>query len=113
MRLIDADALISVVEKESNIDGAYGYMDTKSIVDVIDDAPTIEPMHWIPVNEKLPEKDAVVLATDGEDISFAWVDGGMWVIFWAAIANRHWDWADSGEVIAWMPLPEPYKGGAE
>ncbi len=42
-RLIDADALINAVEKESQIDGAYGYMDTKSIIDVIDDAPTIEP----------------------------------------------------------------------
>ena len=43
MRLIDADALINVSERESNVDGAYGYIDTKSIIDKIDDAPTIEP----------------------------------------------------------------------
>lgn len=43
MRLIDADALINVIERESNVDGAYGYMDTKSIIDAIDNAPTIEP----------------------------------------------------------------------
>lgn len=34
MRLIDADALINVIERESNVYGAYGYMDTKSIIDV-------------------------------------------------------------------------------
>ena len=43
MRLIDADALISAVLEGSNNDGAYGYMDTQSIVDLIDTAPTIDP----------------------------------------------------------------------
>ena len=43
IREFDADALKKEVEKESNHDGSYGYMDAKSIVDLIEDAPTIEP----------------------------------------------------------------------
>ena len=41
-RYIDADALIKEAEKESNQDGSYGYMDTASIVDLINDAPTAD-----------------------------------------------------------------------
>lgn len=41
-RYIDADALIKETVKEFNHDGAYGYMDTKSIVDLINDAPTVD-----------------------------------------------------------------------
>ena len=55
MRSIDADVLINVIERESNVYGAYGYMDTKSIIDVIEDAPTIEPVRkkgkWIYVTD--------------------------------------------------------------
>jgi len=31
------------VLKESNTDGAYGYMDTKSIVDLLNDLPSAQP----------------------------------------------------------------------
>ena len=34
---------IVAVEKESQVDGAYGYMDTKSIVDLLNDLPSAEP----------------------------------------------------------------------
>ena len=60
MRSIDADALINVIERESNVYGAYGYMDTKSIIDVIEDAPTIEPERkvgkWIERNPQNSDK---------------------------------------------------------
>lgn len=34
---------IDAVEKESQVDGAYGYMDTKSIVDLLNDLPSAQP----------------------------------------------------------------------
>ena len=37
---ISRQAAIDSVEKESQIDGAYGYMDTKSIVDLLNDLPS-------------------------------------------------------------------------
>lgn len=57
---------------------------------------------WIPVTERLPDKENkkyVVTLDDGE------------------VENRWWlgcFWVESvGRVVAWMPLPEPYKEGAE
>ena len=43
-------AAIDAVEKESQIDNAYGYMDTKSIVDLLSDLPSAQPK-WIPCKE--------------------------------------------------------------
>lgn len=53
---------------------------------------------WISVHDKLPIKDSHVLAC---------LDDG----FIATVEyTNDWElWADSGEVIAWMPLPEPYR----
>ena len=39
---ISRQAAIDAVEKESQIDGAYGYMDTKSIVDLLSDLPSAQ-----------------------------------------------------------------------
>lgn len=39
-KLIDLDTTINAVVKESQVDGAYGYMDTKSIVDLLNDLPS-------------------------------------------------------------------------
>ena len=59
---------------------------------------------WIPVSERLPEEETTVLiCTDQGDIDasriFSYSDGT-------------WEWFASswcyGEIIAWMPLPEPY-----
>lgn len=40
---ISRQAAINAVVKESQIDGAYGYMDTKSIVDLLSDLPSAQP----------------------------------------------------------------------
>ncbi len=55
---------------------------------------------WIPVGERLPEDGVKVLVT---------LNGGL--VITTRYSNNRWDlWADD-EVIAWQPLPEPYKGG--
>lgn len=57
---------------------------------------------WIPVSERLPEDGTYLCTLDGElcgiDESFTGMCG---------IENGVWDERDC--VIAWMPLPEPYK----
>ena len=42
-KLIYLDTAIDAIIKESNTDGAYGYMDTKSIVDLLNDQPSAQP----------------------------------------------------------------------
>lgn len=61
---------------------------------------------WIPVSERLPERDVDVL-TYHRNESFcyyyvSWIDdySGKWTGFIGSLPD---------EVLAWMPLPEPYQ----
>jgi len=61
---------------------------------------------WIPVSEKLPEKDELVLATEWNGVVIAWRNiYGVW-----ESAEYMYD---PGDITAWMPLPEPWKDGEE
>lgn len=62
---------------------------------------------WIPCSERLPDVDVEVLATvDWSDVRIAWLmKGGAWETDEYILA--------SDEILAWMPLPTPYKGGGE
>ena len=62
---------------------------------------------WIPVEERLPESDGFYLATlDGEIC-------GQKEAFTGLAEFEHGKWIDDEEgykcVLAWKPLPEPYK----
>ena len=84
--------------------------------------------HWIPVTERLPEKDGDYLVTfeEGyaEDYGFDPIgiapfevdcEGfGIWQEHFdrQTLGSLGSDWVEI-KVIAWMPLPEPYKGVTE
>ena len=59
-------------------------------------------MKWIPVSEKLPDYDELVLATD---------DCYRVLIAWYSVIHG-WcsDRYGCCYAVAWMPLPEPYIG---
>lgn len=63
---------------------------------------------WTPVSEGLPERYTDVIVTDIEisnTYQSRYVGNGYWECDNGTLKNR---------IIAWMPLPEPYKkGGAE
>ena len=66
---------------------------------------------WIPVSERLPEQSDNYLVTND--------DGDVEMAYFAhpkdyAISKGEWReiWYEDN-VIAWMPLPEPYKEGKE
>ena len=67
---------------------------------------------WIPVSERLPEKDGGYLAyiIDPHDVRERY---SMTCEFFAP--NSWWpdDECSSDNVVAWMPLPEPYKEEGE
>lgn len=82
---------------------------------IFDDIPSAQ--RWIPCGERLPDDYADVLVwfeyyRFGEynrmysTYGIGNYDGGydMWII------NHETGWRDL-HVFAWMPLPEPYKGG--
>lgn len=89
---------------------------------------------WIPCSERLPERDKAVLITwvnhkpksyyaDIKNVPFTAVAvwHGLWY-WWSVVCEdllleygrNEADEIDKDvEVIAWMPLPEPYKGEKE
>lgn len=104
-RLIDADALRQTME--SNL--YWGLNTDGTILDTIDEAPTIEAApvvhgRWIPVEERLPEDGVTVL-----------VCGSRGGIYTAYCNRKHknpgWHKLNSKchhcEPTHWMPLPEP------
>lgn len=92
-----------------------------------DEAPDVKHGRWIPVSERLPEEDTEVLISyrykEGEgDTSHVDIDittyGQMYFGGNKVGNNKHWRapfeyFYSNYEVIAWMPLPEPYKEEAE
>lgn len=69
-----------------------------------------EQTRWIPVDERLPE--------DGEEVLCFLESEEMAVLF----RRNNWgqyEWVDGGfatgayDVVAWMPLPKPYKAESE
>ncbi len=68
---------------------------------------------WIPCSERLPEDDERVLATT------AWEDVTIAERVYPPINDTCWFIHDGStnatidDVVAWMPLPEPYKEGEQ
>ena len=76
------------------------------------DALTVERNEWIPCNERLPKKGEVVLITNGKGN----VRCGQYRSEYDVRDRTHyWWWKGKTieSVLAWMPLPEPYKAESE
>ena len=81
----------------------------------IDEVPRAKPAdNWIPVSERLPESDAIVLISvrcrkyDGS-IGVVVVDGSYWELA-GEWYSENMGGLNDDDVLAWQPLPEPYKG---
>ena len=75
-----------------------------------DESSSENPNKWIPVSERLPEEEQdVLICNEKGDIEISSgsksteVDDFIWY-------TSGWKF---GKVIAWMPLPEPYKAESE
>ena len=96
-------------------DTVYEYYDDGIDVAISEAAtfPAADIPRWIPVTERLPKEQRTYLVTVN--------DGGIRV----AIAQWWYNYLDHAEgyfvcddcyaedIVAWMPLPTPYKGGEE
>lgn len=82
----------------------------------------LEEPHWIPVVERLPENGEIVLAThlggldQHRQVIEHIYDHGEFLLNWEMdmdMLSPTFGQRYMGEVIAWMPLPEPWRGDAE
>ncbi len=61
--------------------------------------PSAQPeQHWIPTSKKLPEETGLYLTTT--------MYGDVYCDYWNGLNFDRTEY-----VIAWKPMPEPYKGG--
>ena len=74
-----------------------------------------QPERWIPCSERLPEKDTcfylATIANHGLNFTTTLSDD-VDVVRWDYDRRKghdSWHWCTERTVIAWMPLPEPYK----
>lgn len=111
MRLIDADKAIEIWKEKDFIKFVGQEEKAKMLLDVL---PT-EP-RWISCSERLPEEDGHYLITvkyvhvDGYDDIYtergAWIDGE-----WDMFCHEYCGKVEA--ILAWMPLPQPYKEGEQ
>lgn len=69
--MVSRQNAIEAVEKESQVDGAYGYMDTKSIVDLLNDLPSAQPEPSTEIQEILNYLDTTlhpIVSPDNWDV---------------------------------------------
>lgn len=128
MRLIDAEALKRRAQKvatESWKMRLTANVETvlNQFIDWIDQADTAEPERhglWIPCSERLPEiikghyvSDVCIVYCDTGAYGFTILEENIFCqVGWQC--ERDDDYHEPlGEVIAWMPLPEPYREGEQ
>ena len=63
--------------------------------------PPAQPeQRWIPCSERLPENSNFYIVTRKD-----FLVGCMWYS-----VMHGWEWKEKEQPVAWMPLPEPWKG---
>ena len=110
MRLIDADALIHELNNSHYPGAPYIDAGISIAIGKVLDALTIRPEpQWIPCSERLPEDEQFILVTykttDRIHVCQYHEDGSR--NQWYSLNDMCR--AHNNVVLAWMPLPEPYR----
>ena len=100
----DRDWIIGCIEHDGFI---HTHRFDKANQIILDALSAEDVQEWIPCSERLPDVDVEVLATvDWSDVRIAWLmKGGTWETDEYILGND--------EILAWMPLPKPYREDGE
>lgn len=97
-----------VFKSSGNMTRTYAF---EKAIEIVKQAVAGYNNGWIPVEERLPERDGFFLATlDGKIV-------GEEILFTGLAEFEKGKWIDDEEdyqcVVAWRPLPEPYEPKGE
>ena len=97
---ISRHAVQDALEKcECTFDGGYDMNDVDAI---IADLPSVD--EWVPCSERLPDEYDEYLCQDADgEMLVLWLENAEWCRKYVVKEN----------IVAWMPLPEAYKGGTK
>lgn len=100
---------IANVEYQKWMMKSYGF---KESIEIVNELAEEHNGSWISCSERLPEEDGKYIVTV-KNLT------GRWIMKNNVFVCNYWDddfhfqgWEDN-EVIAWQPLPAPYKEGCE
>lgn len=99
--LIKRQDAIEAIEQLWDWDTVDGIQTSTALKQVITDIKNLpSAQQWIPCSERLPKEDDLYLVTNSR-WGYSEREIGLW---------QGGEWLTGGEPIAWMPLPEPWKG---
>ena len=102
------DAIKTVISKPAwhGSDGSYYHGD--DIRDALKGLPSADrPQEWIPCSDRLPKDEGIFLVTM-ETYVFDEYSHPVGTSFYSP--SFGWANASPNKVLAWMPLPKPWKG---
>ncbi|MBR6984644.1 MAG: DUF551 domain-containing protein [Ruminococcus sp.] len=113
-------AIIAAIEAVDEWDGGYNMQRANMIRDAIKALPSEQPQ-WIPVTERLPERGKDVLVTRNYDGRADHIKSCRYVevascygedddVSWNSYSDEYKMTPKNHRVVAWMPLPEPWRG---
>ena len=109
---INRQAALNELEhlRELSADGEM--IEADDVLTTLTFLPSVQPQHWIPCSERLPEPRVAVLgyAPRYKNIFALYYDSMMGWMVWSPIRDDCFP-NSQGEIVAWMPLPEPYQEG--
>ena len=91
--------------QEGSVMGMYYFLGIDNLPSV---TPTRKKEEWIPCSERLPENNGVYLVTIIFDIDETESGRDVTKAYFCS-QSKKWKYFSNDDVIAWMPLPEPYK----
>ena len=95
--------------QEGSVMGMYYFLGIDNLPSV---TPTRKKEEWIPCSERLPENNGVYLVTIIFDIDETESGRDVTKAYFCS-QSKKWKYFSNDDVIAWMPLPEPYKAESE
>ena len=104
-----ADAM-GAVQDHFNANGFKGYDDGQKMMDRIKALPSADA-EWIPCSERLPSESGDYLCTIPLDADETYTEVLTFHKGRFYEDDAEWGATFYDDVLAWMPLPKPYKGG--